>query len=111
MVAAGAGDLRKAVAPYSLPLSSISGAGGSIGLQRAWVLQYTPFVVGCAVCFLSPYRQARQWNQAAQRAANFARERQRAVILCAINISTARRMGNAGSPRESKGKFLETAGF
>ena len=41
-----AGGLLTAAAPYSLPLSSISGAGGSIGLQRAWMLQYTPFLWG-----------------------------------------------------------------
>ena len=45
VIAAGAGDLRKAAAPYSLPLSSTSGAGGSICLPCAWVLQYTPYSV------------------------------------------------------------------
>ena len=35
LVASGAGDLRKAAAPYSLPLCLISGAGGSTGSQRA----------------------------------------------------------------------------
>ena len=50
-------------------------------------------------------------KQAAQWTANFTQERQRAGMLAAINIFTARRMGNVGSPRESKGKFLETVGF
>ena len=41
-IAAGAGDLLKGIAAYSLPLSSISGASASTCLQCAWVLQYTP---------------------------------------------------------------------
>ena len=69
VVPAGAGDLRKAVAPYSLPLSSISGAGGSIGLQRAWTVQYTPLLWGAvtrrAVC--TAYRIRRRANGTRQR--------------------------------------------
>ena len=54
VVTSGAGGLRKATGPLSLPLSPISGAGGSIGLQRAWIVEYTPLVVtrrvGAAPC-------------------------------------------------------------
>ena len=48
VVTAGAGGLRKAVAPDSLPLSPISGADNSTHLQRASMMQYTPFPWGGA---------------------------------------------------------------
>ena len=48
VVATGAGDLLKAAAPYSLPLSPISGADNSTHLQRASMMQYTPFPWGGA---------------------------------------------------------------
>ena len=55
MVAAGAGSFLKGAGSLSLPLSSISGAGASIGLFCAWVVQYTPYSVICrGRCFTGP---------------------------------------------------------